>query len=333
MGCKFCATGTLGLDGNLAACEILEQLRLARAVRDDVRHIVFMGMGEPLDNFDAVVAVVKLMTEHAQLLDLGARPVTVSTVCPTPKAIQRLVELGLPGHARLAVSLHAPTQSLREEIVPSARGSPLKDIMAQVDAYYDATKEVSRKARNEKILIEYCLLSGVNDSEECAAELAELLSSRADSVHLNIIPYNSVSGSGFGAPSADAIQRFYEVVYYKGIKAHVRKQLGNDIAAACGQLARESCQSLDIEDAQSVVVQRQTHRAGLSSSSSTKESDSPVRFSLANFQALWLAGGLTCIAMIATAFTLQVFARPRRDSSLFWRAAIAGPWRASIAQL
>jgi sorting nexin-8 len=305
MACKFCATGTLGLDGDLASHEILEQLLLARRARSDIKHIVFMGMGEPLDNFDAVVAAVRLMTSDAPTFGLGARPITVSTVSPTPRAIGKLIDAGLAGHARLAVSLHAPSQHLREEIVPTANGNPLTDLMAQIDAYYETARHVSRKARVEKICIEYCLLDGVNDTEECAIELGKLLEPRANYLLVNLIPYNSVQGAPYGAPSADAVQRFHEVVTDHGVQSHVRRQLGDDIAAACGQLARDEREQADIEEASA------SHRCSSSAVAAATSAAVYATEGSLHFQMAWVCGTVICLGLV----TLLAFrvVQPRRN--------------------
>jgi len=269
MGCQFCATGTLGLIRSLEAGEILEQVRLARTVRRDIHKVVFMGMGEPLENHDGVVAAARLLTTERELFGLGARPVTISTVGAVPRGISRLIEAGLPASVRLAVSLHAPTQELREQIVPSARGAPLDRLMAEIDDYGRAAAAVSRRAREERVLVEYCLLAGVNDSEECAHALGRLLQPRRDLVFVNVIPYNPVPGKPYSAPAEDVTWHFVWVLAtHYGVRGHARRQLGSSVAAACGQLAKTSL-SDDIEDQGAVATARGSPAAAVSLAQTT----------------------------------------------------------------
>ena len=248
MGCTFCATGTLGELGNLTGGEILEQLahadRLllatenerapapdavpaAPAARAGIRNVVFMGMGEPLNNYAAVLAALGPMTDPRGFA-LAPRHVTVSTVGVVPRI--RTLARDAPG-VRLALSLHAPNQTLRERIVPTATAYPLPRLMEAVDAYLAS----GPKAR---AMIEYCVLGGVNDDVAHAAELGELL--RGRDVVVNLIPYNPTDvPMGHEPPTEEAVRAMAAVLakppYAR--RTTVRKEMGQDIAGACGQLA------------------------------------------------------------------------------------------------
>lgn len=242
MGCTFCATGTMPVVGDLAACEIVEQLLHAHAFeaaqkRPPVRNVVFMGMGEPLNNYSAVVTAVKTMcsVDHLGELALQQSRVTVSTV-GVPSRMRQL-SVDLPS-ASLALSLHAPTQELRQRIVPSAKHAPLGELLAALDKHSNYCKRPSPTAFTA--MVEYVLLAGVNDSDECAMELGALMQPRKKDVMVNLIPYNPGANSGpesFDAPSHEVVERFQQVVVAYGVTTRVRREMGRDIAGACGQLA------------------------------------------------------------------------------------------------
>ncbi|GBF88258.1 dual-specificity RNA methyltransferase [Raphidocelis subcapitata] len=224
MGCTFCATGTMGLKGNLTAGEIIEQLVHAARVAS-VRNCVFMGMGEPLANYEAVRCAVGLMTDP-RLFALARRHVTVSTVGVVPRL--RDMARDMPG-VSLALSLHAPDQQLRAAIVPSARAYPLHRLMEAVGDYQAAT--------GQRVFVEYVLLAGVNDGEDRARALGALLSGR--DVHVNLIPWNPVlAGEGieYAAPPPGAVAAFAAAVRGHGLSVTVRQEKGQDISGACGQL-------------------------------------------------------------------------------------------------
>ena len=227
MGCKFCATGTLGELGNLSSGEILEQLVFANRINDTpMRNVVFMGMGEPLNNYANVVEAVRIMTSPRGF-GLAASRVTVSTVGIVPRMEQLVRDLP---QVAMALSLHAPTQGLRADIVPAARGWKMGRLMAALDEY---TRVSGRAA-----LVQYILLAEVNDTPEVGAVLATLLHGR--SVKLNLIPYNpnhSVGITQFQAPSPERVAAFMAQLRAAGIFTTVRKEMGQDVAGACGQLA------------------------------------------------------------------------------------------------
>jgi len=229
MGCVFCASGLEGLQRNLTTGEIVEQmLRLQLLLQPDERlsHIVVMGMGEPLANLDALLPALEEATRDDGL-GISARRITISTVGLT-KAMRRLTDTN-PRY-RLAVSLHAPNDELRQQIVPVADKIPLADVVAEADNYFDRS--------GRQLTFEYVLLAGVNDSPAHAAELANLLAGRT--AMLNIIPYNPVAGLPYTTPSAAAQRAFRQTLEARGLNVHFRHRKGDAIDAACGQLRRRS---------------------------------------------------------------------------------------------
>ncbi len=236
MACPFCATGQMGLTRNLSAAEILEQVRLAaRAARDGalgervrLSNVVFMGMGEPLANYKAVIAAVRaLVAPTPRGFGLSARHVTVSTVGLVP-GIDRLAAEGIP--VTLALSLHAPDDELRSELVPiNARWSVDKALDA-ARRYFDAT--------GRRVSIEYALMRDINDQAHRADLLArKLLKRGAGWVHVNPIPLNPTPGSKWTASDPRVEQAFVDTLAGHGIPVTVRDTRGSDIDGACGQLA------------------------------------------------------------------------------------------------
>lgn len=229
MGCTFCATGTMGIKGDLTAGEIIEQLVHARAVLP-IRNIVFMGMGEPLNNYPAVSAAAKMMTSSAHGFSLRRSAVTISTVGVIPRMLQ--LPADLPGIS-LALSLHAPTQEVRRTIVPSAQAYPLDKLITAVDKYQLLTRQ--------RIFVEYVMLAGVNDSAEQAHQLGRLLQGR--DLVINLIPWNPVYSPDFSyeAPGDERTSVFHKIVREEyGLPCTVRQEKGQDIAGACGQLVVEN---------------------------------------------------------------------------------------------
>eukprot|EP00920_Eleutheroschizon_duboscqi_P019880 GHVT01047642.1.p1 GENE.GHVT01047642.1~~GHVT01047642.1.p1 ORF type:complete len:393 (-),score=18.62 GHVT01047642.1:534-1712(-) len=186
MGCTFCATGTMGLLTNLTGGEILEQLYHASKI-ENIRNVVFMGMGEPLDNYQEVLSAIRGMTD-VRRFGLAGHRVTVSTVGVAPRILQLVKDA--PGIS-LALSLHAPNQELRSQIVPSSKAWHVDRIMSATDKFIANQKQLSSTMkRNQIVLIEYVLIDDINDSDNTAHELGKLLECRKDEVHLNVIPYN-----------------------------------------------------------------------------------------------------------------------------------------------
>ncbi len=234
MGCDFCATTKTGFERNLTAGEIVEQFlalrREAHAVGRKLQTIVFMGMGEPLLNLDAVLSAVRRLADNA-LGALGWRQITVSTVGIVP-GIDALTATGLNIH--LAVSLHAPDDVTRAQLLPMGKRFPIADILAAADRF--------QASRGRPVTIQYCLLAGVNDSLEHARLLAELLGSRR--MHINLLRYNptglSLRGVAYEPSSDETAEAFAEVLRARKLVAHFRRSRGKDIDAACGQLRRRS---------------------------------------------------------------------------------------------
>lgn len=227
MACQFCASGLDGVVRNLAAVEIVEQLLLLRRLHGPVSNVVFMGMGEPMANFEQVAGAITTLCGDD--IGLGARRVTVSTVGVVP-GIRRLVDLGLP--VGLAVSLHAPDDALRARLVPSARSWSVAAILAAADAYATQAKRT--------VTYEYVLLDGVNDGEDEGQRLGELLRGRPAKV--NLIPYNPVPdlAATFQRPSRSRVARFRAALQRYGVPTTIRTAKGDEVAAACGQLRRRS---------------------------------------------------------------------------------------------
>lgn len=227
MGCVFCASGLDGVERNLTAGEIIEQmLSLQHRLADDERlsHIVMMGMGEPLANLpNVLVALENARSETG--LGISPRRITISTV-GLPPAIDRLSQNGVPYN--LAVSLHAPNDQLRDQLVPVNHKIGIQAILEAADRYFETS--------GRRLTFEYVLLGGVNDSRECADELVNILRHRA--VLLNVIPYNPVEGLPYTTPSQSTISRFRETLEQGGVNVQFRQKKGNEIDAACGQLRR-----------------------------------------------------------------------------------------------
>lgn len=227
VGCRFCASGLGGLDGNLTAGQIVEQVwRLGSLPGvERISNVVFMGMGEPLANFSAVTqAIQTLMADWA--LGISGRRLTVSTV-GLPAQIRRLAELDLP--ITLAISLHAPNDELRRSIIPWAEFVTIAEILQAGRYYFDRT--------GREVTLEYILLGGVNDQAEHARELVNVV--RQLRANVNLIRYNQVNGLPYERPGDQSVRRFQEILLAGKVNVHIRASRGRDIAAACGQLRHE----------------------------------------------------------------------------------------------
>lgn len=227
VGCKFCASGLGGLDGHLSSGQIIEQIwRLGQLPSGRISNVVFMGMGEPLSNFEQVTAAI-----HVMMADWGfgisGRRITVSTV-GLPAQIRRLAEIDLP--ITLAISLHAPNDTIRRELIPWAEYVTIDELLAAGRYYFDQTKR--------EITLEYTLLHQVNDQPEHAHELAKLCKKLRANV--NLIRYNEVSDLDFKRPLSQDVHQFQEVLRQRNVNVHIRASRGRDIAAACGQLRHEN---------------------------------------------------------------------------------------------
>ncbi|MEC7149752.1 MAG: 23S rRNA (adenine(2503)-C(2))-methyltransferase RlmN [Pseudomonadota bacterium] len=235
LDCKFCSTGKQGFQRDLTAAEIIGQVWLAIDSYDGwqagkgrvVTNIVMMGMGEPLLNFDNVVSSMELMCDDLAY-GLSKRKVTLSTSGVVP-ALDQLADLS---DVSLAISLHAPNDAIRDQIVPINKRYPIAKLLSSARAYIDAQTDKKRV-----VTIEYTLLAGVNDQVEHARELAQLLDGYP--CKINLIPFNDFPNSGFKRPSGNAVSRFWKVLMEAGFIVTVRTTRGDDIDAACGQLVGE----------------------------------------------------------------------------------------------
>jgi len=227
VGCLFCATGKLGFKANLTAHEIVEQVlffqRKLNSEQKRVSNVVFMGMGEPLLNLPEVLKAVRILTDPDKFA-LSDRRIAISTSGYIPQ-LKELMSSDYRG--RLAVSLHAPNQELRTQLMPMANYNKLPDLMKVLDEYVEL--------RNKRIFYEYLLISGVNDSEEHALELSDLLKGRL--AHVNLIPFNPIAFASYKSSNDNAVIRFKNILLQDRISVSIRGTFGADIEGACGQLA------------------------------------------------------------------------------------------------
>ena len=236
MACRFCATGKGGLQRSLAVHEIVDQVLSVREVMDQrPSHVVFMGMGEPLLNIEAVLAAIDCLCSD---LGMAQRQITVSTV-GVPKTLPTLAERSLErlGRAQftLAVSLHAPDQRLREELIPTAHAYPMEALLDDCRRYVALT--------GRRVSFEYILLGGVNDQQRHALALAQLL--RGFQSHVNLIAYNPIAEEEFQRPAPGAVEAFRSALQQRHVAVSVRASRGLDADAACGQLRRRLEGSLE----------------------------------------------------------------------------------------
>lgn len=226
MGCSFCASGLDGLYRNLTASEMLAQITKAQ-IDNNIRvsNIVMMGMGEPLDNFDNSIKFLQLVS-HDDGLNIGLRHISLST-SGVVSGIEKLAKYNFP--ITLSISLHAPNDKIRDSMMRVNK-------KWNVDTLLKACKEY-QKVTTRRISFEYALIEGVNDTNECADELARKL--KGIMCHVNLIPANPVKENSFKKPNTQKILRFKERLIYNGINATVRRTLGADIDASCGQLRRK----------------------------------------------------------------------------------------------
>lgn len=237
MACAFCASGAGGFVRNLSPGEIVDQvlkmnLDLSQAPQEQSRvarvgWVVLMGTGEPLDNYGASVKALRILNAR-EGLNLSFRRMTVST-CGLVPGIRRLAEEGIP--VTLSISLHAPTDELRDEIMPINRRYPIPEVMEAASFYAGRT--------GRRVTFEYALIRDVNDSPAQARKLLELL--RGMLAHVNLIPLNPVAEKGYQRPSRERVMRFFAILRQARIPVTIRRELGLDIDAACGQLRRRYC--------------------------------------------------------------------------------------------
>ncbi|NLP15235.1 MAG: 23S rRNA (adenine(2503)-C(2))-methyltransferase RlmN [Clostridium sp.] len=225
MGCRFCASTGAGFMRNLAPGEMLDQIiSIQMDVKQRIGNVVIMGIGEPLDNYDNVVKFLRL-ANNEDGLNIGARHISVST-CGLVPQILRLSKENLP--VTLSISLHAPNNNTRDKIMPVNKRYSIDKLIEACKIYTETT--------NRRITFEYALIDGVNDSKDNALELAGRLKGML--CHVNLIPVNTVSGTDFKRSTKEKTARFKEVLEKHGVETTVRRELGSDINAACGQLRR-----------------------------------------------------------------------------------------------
>ena len=223
MGCRFCESGRQKKIRNLEAYEMVEQILVVEkdlGVR--ISSVVIMGIGEPLDNFDNIISFIKIIND-AKGIQIGARHITLSTCGLVPK-IYELAKL--PIQINLAISFHAPNDTLRNELMPVNKVYSIPLLLKAIQDYLQVT--------SRRVTIEYVMLNNVNDSKECAIELAKLF--QGMNIYVNLIPYNETNHLEFKRSSKNKIQEFYDTLKKAGINVTIRKEFGSNIQAACGQL-------------------------------------------------------------------------------------------------
>ncbi|MEE0061687.1 MAG: 23S rRNA (adenine(2503)-C(2))-methyltransferase RlmN, partial [Acutalibacteraceae bacterium] len=226
MGCTFCATGKSGFSRNLTPSEMLAQIQSAQ-VDNNIRisNIVLMGMGEPLDNFDNVIKFLSLVSSDKGI-NIGMRHITLSTCGVVPKMYE-LAKLKL--QITLSVSLHAPNDEIRSRTMPINNKYGVNELIKACRDY--------AKITNRRITFEYAMIDGVNDSDECAKELAQLVKGML--CHVNLIPVNNVNGTAYQKSKKKRLVEFSNILEKNGVPSTIRRTLGSDIDASCGQLRRK----------------------------------------------------------------------------------------------
>ena len=223
MGCAFCESGRLKKKRNLETFEMVSQILL---VEEDlnirISHVVLMGIGEPFDNYDNVMKFINIINS-GKGIDIGARHITVSTCGIVPK-IYEFADNKL--QVNLAISLHAPNDELRSKLMKINKVYKLDDVIKAIKYYIDKT--------NRRVTFEYIMLKGVNDSKECALELASLL--KGLNAYVNLIPYNETSHIDFKKTPNDKVMKFYDILKKNKINVTIRREFGSEVSAACGQL-------------------------------------------------------------------------------------------------
>ena len=223
MGCKFCESGRLKKVRNLEAYEIVEQiLYIEEDIKKRISHVVVMGIGEPFDNYDNVMRFVKIINTPKGI-DIGSRHITIST-CGIIEGIKKF--MNEPGQVNLAISLHAPNDELRKQIMPIAKANKLEDLMSIIKGYINKT--------NRRVTFEYIMLDNINDNDKQAQELATLL--KGINCYVNLIPYNETENIGYKRTKNNQILKFYDILKKNRINVTIRKEFGSNVDAACGQL-------------------------------------------------------------------------------------------------
>ena len=223
MGCKFCESGRLKKVRDLKSFEMVKQiLQVEEDIKEKISHVVIMGIGEPFDNYVNVTNFIKIIN-HPKGLSIGSRHITVSTSGIVPKILEFA---DFPYQVNLAVSLHAPNDKIRDEIMPINKAYKIKDIIDALKIYYKKT--------NRRITFEYIMLENINDSDECALELCNLL--KGLNCYVNLIPYNATNNIQYKRSKNDRILKFYDIIKKNNIGVTIRREFGSNISAACGQL-------------------------------------------------------------------------------------------------
>lgn len=225
MGCTFCASTLEGCVRNLTAAEMLSEIyRIEKDTGERVSNIVIMGSGEPFDNYGEVIRFLRMISDENGA-NISARNITLST-CGVVPGIRRFADEGLP--VTLALSLHAPYQELREQMMPVAKKYKLPEVLTACTEYFKKT--------GRRVSFEYSVVRGVNDSPKHAEDLAKLI--RNIHGHVNLIPVNPVEETGYESPDRSSVEKFRDILTDKGINATIRREMGRDISSACGQLRR-----------------------------------------------------------------------------------------------
>lgn len=223
MGCKFCESGRLKKVRDLLTYEmVLQILAVEEDIKEKISHIVIMGIGEPFDNYKNVTNFIKIVN-HPKGLSIGSRHITVSTSGIVPKILEFA---DFPYQVNLAISLHAPNNELRNQIMPINKAYPIEKIIEALKIYYNKT--------NRRITFEYIMLQGINDTEDCAKELVKLL--KGLNCYVNLIPYNETNNIEYKRSKKDNIMKFYDIIKKNNMNVTIRREFGTNISAACGQL-------------------------------------------------------------------------------------------------
>ena len=223
MGCKFCESGRLKKVRNLESYEIVEQiLYIEEDIKERISHVVVMGIGEPFDNYDNVMRFIKTINNHKGI-GIGSRHITIST-CGLIPGIEKFMNEN--GQVNLAISLHAPNDTIRQQIMPIAKVYKLNDLMNTIKKYINKT--------NRRVTFEYIMLENINDNLDNAKELAELL--KGINCYVNLIPYNETENIGYKRTKNNQIMKFYDILKKNKINVTIRKEFGSKVDAACGQL-------------------------------------------------------------------------------------------------
>ena len=223
MGCRFCESGRLKKIRNLETHEMIEQvLKVEEECGKRISHIVIMGIGEPFDNYDNLIKFIEIVN-NPKGLELGSRHITVSTCGLVPKIKEFTL---LPYQVNLAISLHAPNNTIRDMIMPVNKAYPLDILIPTLKDYIAKT--------NRRVTFEYILLDGINDTEECAIELANLV--KGMNCYINLIPYNETNNISYKRTKKENISKFYDILKKNKVNVTIRREYGSKISAACGQL-------------------------------------------------------------------------------------------------